>query len=72
MPATREQLQARIDALEQQAMTGLRSLTDENQERIDYQSGREIAAALAAARRQLATLDARPVHTIRFNMTKGL
>lgn len=72
MPATREQLQARIDALEQQQATGLRSLRDESGEQIDYASGREIAAALAAARRQLAALDARPVHTIRFNMTKGL
>ena len=72
MPASREQLQARIDALEQQAMTGTRAVSDENGQRIDYASGREIAAALAVARRQLAALDARPVHTIRFNMTKGL
>lgn len=72
MPATREQLQARIDALEQQAMTGIRGIQDENSERIDYASGREITAALAMARRQLAALDARPVTTIRFNMTKGL
>ena len=71
MPATREQLQARIDALEQQAMTGLRAVQDESGERIDYASGREIAAALAAARRQLAALDARPVHTIRFLTSKG-
>ena len=72
MPATREQLQARVDALEQQAMTGIRGVGDENGERIDYASGREIAAALAMARRQLASLDARPVTTIRFHMTKGL
>ena len=72
MPATREQLQARIDALETQRMQGIRTVVDENQERIDYASDREVAAALAAARRQLAALDARPVHTIRFNMTKGL
>ena len=72
MPATREQLQARIDALEQQSMTGIRGVQDENSERIDYASGREIANALAIARRQLAALNARPVHTIRFHMTKGL
>lgn len=72
MPASREQLQARVDLLEQQAMTGLKAVQDENGERVDYASGREIANALAIARRQLAALDARPVHTIRFITSKGL
>lgn len=72
MPATREQLQARIDALEQQAMTGTRAVQDENGQRIDYASGREIKEALAVARRQLAALNVQPVNTIRFHMTKGL
>lgn len=71
MPLTRDQLVTLIDELEQRRMQGIRSVSDDDGSRIDYASDREMAAALAAARRQLATL-APPITTIRFVTSKGL
>lgn len=71
MALTREQLIARIDALETQRMLGIKSVRDENGERIDYAHDSEMAAALASARRQLAA-STPPVTTIRFITSKGL
>jgi hypothetical protein len=69
MPATRQQLLDWIDKLEAQRMSGLRSVTDENNERVDYASDREMANAIASARRQL---EQPPIKTIKFVMTKGV
>lgn len=69
---TREKLQADIEYLESRLLSGVRSVRDQNGEQIDYASGREMAAALAAARAQLAALDRPPIHTIRFATSKGL
>lgn len=71
MSLTRDQLVTLIDELETQRLRGIRSVSDEGGERIEYSSDREMAAALAAARRQLATL-APPITTIRFKTSKGL
>ena len=69
--ATRAQLEAWAASLEVAMMAGIRAVSDQSGDRVEYASGREMAAALAAARRQLAA-SAVPVTTIRFNMTKGL
>lgn len=66
---TREQLLAQIEALETQRMRGLRAVVDENGERVDYASDREMANAIASARRQL---EQPQIKTIKFVMSKGV
>lgn len=70
--ATREQLQARIEHLESRLASGIRELVDQNGERVSYASGRELSAALAVARQQLAALDRPPINSIRFVTSKGI
>ena len=68
---TLAQLQAWRDTLMASRLSGIRSATDENGESVQYSSDSEMAAAIAAADRELAAR-ARPVHTIRFRTSKGL
>jgi hypothetical protein len=72
MPTQEELLQAQIDALEAQRMSGTRSVRDQNGEQVDHMSGSEMAAALATAKRQLLALTKQPVTTILFRTCKGV
>lgn len=67
---TPAQLQAWRDALVQARLRGVRSVTDENGEAVQYSSDSEMAAAIAAAERELGARP--PVHTLKFRTSKGL
>ena len=49
---------------------GLRSLTDQNGERVEYKTDAEMAAAIKSIDALLTP--ARPAHTIKFQTSKGL
>lgn len=60
------------DALFEARLSGVREVRDQNGEAIIYRSDSEIAAALAAADRAIASLTGRPRLTIKFQTSKGL
>ena len=70
---TKADMVAARSALQASRAAGVLTFRDQNGEMVTYKSDREMAAALAALDRDIATLDgvARP-HTIHFNMSKGL
>lgn len=66
-------LQRWRDALFEARANGVRSLRDQNGEELTYSSDREMAAALAALDREIASLSgSRPPSTIIFRTSKGL
>lgn len=58
------------DALEKARLRGVRSVRDASGEQVEFKSDAEMAAAIAAADRAIATRQ--PIHTIRFTTSKGL
>jgi hypothetical protein len=66
-------LQKWREALFEARMNGVRSFRDQNGEEVTYSSDREMAAALAAADREIqAATGGRPPSTIIFRTSKGL
>ena len=57
------------DALIQARLSGVRSLTDQNGESIEYKSDAQMSAALAYVEKLIA---GQQPHTIVFNTSKGL
>lgn len=71
--ATLADLQKWRDTLFENRMNGVRSFRDQNGEEVTYSSDREMAAALSALDREIASLTGgRPVSTIIFRTSKGL
>jgi len=71
--ATLADLQKWRESLFEARMSGVRSFRDQNGEQVDYSSGREMAAALAAVEREILSLTGgRPPSTIIFRTSKGL
>ncbi len=66
------QLQQWRDNLFAARMRGIRTVKDQNGEEVTYSSDREMAAAIAACDREIASLSGRPARTILFRTSKGL
>lgn len=66
------QLQGWRDALLAARLRGVRRVRDQNGEEVTYSTDSEMAAAIAACDREIASLSGRPPHTIIFRTSKGL
>lgn len=71
MMATLEQLLAFRDRLHGARFNGTRAVQDSDGSRIEYRSDSEMAAALAALDREIASVNGRPKSTIHFSTSKG-
>lgn len=69
--ATREELEARLEKLRKHRASGMRRVEFGDQ-RLEYRSDAELAAAIGDLERQLAGAAGAHIHTVRVTATKGL
>jgi hypothetical protein len=68
--ATLAELQAQLETLRATRAGGVREVQN-GEERLAYQSGADLAAAIADLERQIAGAEGRRVHTVRVTTSKG-
>ena len=69
--ASSEELTARLEALRRTRAEGARSVQQGN-DRVEYRTDAELAAAIADLERQVAAAGGQRIHTIRVSASKGL
>ncbi len=69
--ATTEELTARLEALRERRASGTRAVQS-GDDRVEYRTDEELAAAIADLERQLAAASPQRIHTVMFSTSKGL
>jgi len=70
--ASLQQLKQWRDSLVESRLSGIRTLVDQNGERVEYKSDSEMRAAIESVNREIQSLERPQPSVIRFQTSKGL